>query len=72
MTPLHDHECLLHEVVTYVLLALIKKFIQSRPPGRRLVTSDIQVIKMKDDIIEGDDDDGDGDGDCGHDYLEDA
>ena len=30
-------------VIIYVLIAFIKKFIRSRPPGRRLVTSDIQV-----------------------------
>ena len=29
--------------IVYVLIAFIKKFIRSRPPGRRLVTSDIQV-----------------------------
>ena len=32
-------------VVVFILIALIKKFIRSRPPGRRLVTSDIQVDK---------------------------
>ena len=30
-------------VIVFVLIAFIKKFIRSRPPGRRLVTSDIQV-----------------------------
>ena len=30
-------------VIIFVLIAFIKKFIRSRPPGRRLVTSDIQV-----------------------------
>ena len=30
-------------VIIYVLIAFIKKFIWSRPPGRRLVTSDLQV-----------------------------
>ena len=29
--------------IVYVLIAFVKKFIRSRPPGRRLVTSDIQV-----------------------------
>ena len=29
----------------YFLIVFIKKFIRSRPPGRRLVTSDIQVWK---------------------------
>ena len=29
--------------IVYVLIAFIKKFIWSRPPGRRLVTSDLQV-----------------------------
>ena len=29
----------------YALVAFIKRFIRSRPPGRRLVTSDIQVGK---------------------------
>ena len=30
-------------VIVFILIAFIKKFIRSRPPGRRLVTSDIQV-----------------------------
>ena len=30
-------------VIVYVLITFIKMFIRSRPPGRRLVTSDIQV-----------------------------
>ena len=30
-------------VVTSILVALIKRFIRSRPPGSRLVTSDVQV-----------------------------
>ena len=30
-------------VVLFVLISFIKKFIRSLPPGRRLVTSDIQV-----------------------------
>ena len=31
-------------VIVYILIVFIKKFIRSRPPGRRLVTSDIQVV----------------------------
>ena len=37
-------------IAIYILIEFIKKFIQSRPPGRRLVTSDIQVcvcVKIK-------------------------
>ena len=30
-------------VIVAILIAFTKKFIHSRPPGRRLVTSDIQV-----------------------------
>ena len=30
-------------VLLFVLISFIKKFIRSLPPGRRLVTSDIQV-----------------------------
>ena len=31
------------QVVTSILVALIKRFIRSRPPASRLVTSDVQV-----------------------------
>ena len=34
---------LVFTAIIYLLIAFIKKFIRSRPPGRRLVTSDIQV-----------------------------
>ena len=30
-------------LVVYILITFVKKFIRSLPPGRRLVTSDIQV-----------------------------
>ena len=37
-------------IAIYILIEFIKKFIQSRPPGRRLVTSDIQVCVSKNQV----------------------
>ena len=34
-------------VVTFSLLTIIKRFIESKPPGRRLVTSDVHILKVR-------------------------
>ena len=33
-------------LTTFCLLTIIKRFIESKPPGRRLVTSDVHILQV--------------------------